>query len=399
MVTFRPFRGFLPNLAPGEDILDRISPPYDVIDEYELEALRRKERNVTWITLNPVGGRYQEAARELEDWIASGALRQDERPCFYLYRQRFRSNGSELVRTGLVGVLKLEPYSEGNIIPHEETNPWVKEDRLRLLLDTQTHAESIFGLFHHSEIGVDEILTSAEPLFDGRDHDGVSHSFYRIASPQMIERIERMMVDKKILIADGHHRFETALRYAQEHPDDDEKGYVLTTLVSSDDEGMVLLPTHRLIRGIRMDERKLLERLEVHLEMEEIEDLDSLLATLKTHRNKAFGIITRSGRQYLAKMRRMSTENPLWAIDAYACQQVIFKGALAKERGLTIDYEERLVDVRRKMEDGQYDLAMLLGSPTMEDVWKVAEKGIKMPKKSTFFYPKIWSGFVYQRMK
>jgi len=297
-----------------------------------------------------------------------------------------------------MGLLRLEPYSDGNIIPHEETNPWVKEDRLRLLMDTQTHAESIFGLFHHSKIGVEELLNAAEPLFQGRDRDGVSHSFHRIASPQMVERIERMMVDRKILIADGHHRFETALRYSQDHPDDDSKGYVLATLVSSDDEGMILLPTHRLVRGIQMGEKELIERLEAYLEMERSDNLDALMTALKTHRNKAFGIVTRSGRGYLAKMREIPADNPLWAIDAYACQQIIFKGVLVEEGGLKIEYEERLADMRKKMDGGLYDMAVLLGSPTLDDVWKVAEKGIKMPKKSTFFYPKVWSGFVYYRM-
>jgi len=397
MVVFKPFKGLIPQLQEGEDIQQRISPPYDVIDEHELEGLKSNPQNVTRITLNPEGGRYLNAAKELSDWISSGKLAMDGMPSFYLYRQAFRKNGDRLVRTGLVGVLGLEPYSTGNIIPHEETIPQVKEDRYNLLEDIQTHSESIFGLYHHSDIPLEELLSSAEKVFETIDHDSVSHSFHRISDPKMVSRISETMSEKAILIADGHHRFETALRYSQDHPDEERKGYVLATLVSSDDEGMVLLPTHRVLSALGMTDEELMERVEKELVVEEMEDLELLRKRVAAKEHMGFGLLSDSGKMWYAHMDT-TPDDLLWAIDAYACQEIMFKKVLG-DRKFEIGYEESAHDAKKKVDDGRGDLAILLGSPTLEDVWTVAGEGIKMPKKSTFFYPKIWSGFVYYSMR
>jgi uncharacterized protein (DUF1015 family) len=397
MVMFKPFKGLIPVLEENDDISSRISPPYDVIDERELEELKSNEHNVTRITLNPRNGNYAQAGKELMDWISSGMLAKDVQSCFYLYRQSFPSQGRRLVRTGIVGILGLEPYEMGTVIPHEETIPKVKEDRLRLLEDTETHCESIFGLFHHSDIPLDELMSSAEPLFETEDSSSVVHSFHRISDPEMVSRIEEMMRSRTVLIADGHHRYETALRYSIEHEENERKGYVLSTLVSSDDEGMILLPTHRLLSDLNLDLDDLLGRMRSHLEVEEVDDFETLRSRVAAKERMGFGLIVRGGGMYYAFLPDAPDDSTLWAIDAYACQEVIFKKALG-DRIFNIEYEESSEEARRKVIEGRSDLAILLGSPTLEDIWKVAGEGIKMPKKSTFFYPKIWSGFVYYRM-
>lgn len=396
MVSFKPFKGLIPALEESEFISSRISPPYDVIDEGELEELRSNAYNVTRITLNPKDGRYTQAGKELTDWISSGKLVRDGERCFYLYRQSFLNEGRRLVRTGIVGILGLEPYERGNIIPHEETIPKVKEDRLRLLEDTETHCESIFGLFHHSDVPIEELMSSAELLFETEDASSVVHSFHRISDPEMVSRIEEMMRSRTVLIADGHHRYETALRYSLEHEEDERKGYVLSTLVSSDDEGMILLPTHRLLSDLDLDHEDLLNRMRSCLEVEEVDDFEMLRHRVAAKQRMGFGLIVRET-MYYAFLSDLPDDSTLWAIDAYACQEIIFKKALG-DRIFNIEYEESSEEARRKVLEGRSDLAILLGSPTLEDIWRVAGEGIKMPKKSTFFYPKIWSGFVYYRM-
>lgn len=395
MVTFRPFTGYLPKLREGEDITDRISPPYDVIDERELMSLLEKKFNVTRITLNSRHGSYAAARKELEEWISSGALQKDSGEHFYLYRQSFVHNGRELTRTGLVGRLKLEPYSEGNVIPHEETIPHIKEDRLRLLRDTHTHAESIFGLYRHQEIDMDRVAASAELLYDCKDSNEVRHRFYRITSPSVMERLEEMMNDKKILIADGHHRYETALRYSQEYPDSEERKYVLATLVSSDDEGMLLLPTHRLIGGINISGNEILRRLEERLKIKEVESVDSLQRELDEE-SGTLGFIL-NDKYYLGKPENLPSNDILWTIGAHVCQKIVFEEVL-KGMELSVEYEENIGEVLKRLDEDSFDMAVLLGPLSLEVVWKVADLGMKMPKKSTFFYPKIWSGFVYYRM-
>jgi len=395
MVTFRPFAGFLPKLEEGEDITDRISPPYDIIDKGKLDILRQKRFNVTRITLNSRNGSYEAARNELEEWINSGALEKDKSEYFYLYRQSFVYKGRELTRTGLVGRLKLEPYSDGNVIPHEETIPHIKEDRLKLLRDTHTHAESIFGLYRHQEIDIGRVLDSSELLFDCKDPEGVRHRFYRIASPPITESLEKLMEGKKILIADGHHRYETALRYSQEYPDREERKYVLATLVSSDDEGMLLLPTHRLVSGITITRSEILRRLEEYMYMKEVENLDSLQRELDERRGSLGFLI--NGKCYLGNLRNVPSRDILWTVGAHVCQKIVFERVL-EGMELSIEYEENIGEMLEKLNKENYDMAVLLGSLSLDDVWKVADMGMKMPKKSTFFYPKIWSGFVYYRM-
>lgn len=397
MVIFKPFNGLIPSLDPDEDISQRISPPYDVIDDHEMEELKANPFNVTRITLNPQEGRYLQAAKELMDWMSSGKLKKDEDTCFYLYRQSFLNDGRRLTRTGLVGVLSLEPYDKGIVIPHEETISGVKEDRLRLLEDTETHSESIFGLYHHSDIPIKALLSSSEKLFETEDHDSVVHSFHKISNPKMISRIQSMMMSKTVLIADGHHRYETALKYSEENDGEEKKGFVLATLVSSDDEGMILLPTHRLLSDLDIDEEELLERMKDHLIVESMDNFPFLRSRVAGKEHMGFGLITRSGRMYYAFLEELPSDSVLWVIDAYACQEIIFKNVLG-DKIFNIEYEESCEEARNKVMKGRSDLAILLGSPKLDEIWKVAGEGIKMPKKSTFFYPKIWSGFVYYSM-
>ncbi len=401
MVDFRPFRGVLPHLSKNEDIADRVSPPYDIISAEEQAKLQSKPFNIARITLGAVDGRYEEAARALDSWLSSGKLEQDKEECYYLYRQGFKDGERWLTRNGIIGVLRSEGYEAGNIIPHEETFPKVKEDRLNLLRATGTHCESIFGLYDRSEVDMDAAIREAEKLFECTDLSGTRHQLYRISDRGTVEAIRDMMASKKVLIADGHHRYETSYKYAQENPGDERKGYVLCTMVSSQDTGMFVRPTHRLVRKLRFQESELLESMGKHFSVRQVKDAAAALAIMDAAAAPTFGLLLPSGRSVVAEFTAPAGDI-LWEVDTYVCQEVILKGilyAMPQGNELEIEYDHDAASVESKVRSGKGDLAILVRAPTLDQTWKVAQGGRKMPKKTTYFWPKIWSGFVLYRMK
>ena len=241
MVDFLPFEGLRPNLKAGEHIGDRISPPYDVIGPDYLKELQSKPHNITRLTLNPgADKRYHGSRAELDQWITDNELKRDE-PSFYIYEQTFDDHGEQRVRRGIVGILRTEDYGEGNIIPHEETFSKVKADRLNLLRDMGCHLESIFGIFNGLTPELSRRIRDNERLVCRYvDSDGVEHRYYRLSDPEITAAITSELKDQRMLIADGHHRYETALNYARENPDDEKRQYVLATLVPADDKGLVI---------------------------------------------------------------------------------------------------------------------------------------------------------------
>ena len=217
MVDFRPFRPLIPRLGNGEAMIERVSPPYDIISAEELAILRSQRYNVTNITLGGVDGDYAQAGKLLAAWLEEGALAQDRRDSFYVYKQTFCQGEHCWQRTGLIGIMAARGYAD-EVVPHEETYPKVKEDRLNLLRGTETHCESIFGIFDEISARVKDLIEDQETkVLEFTDHQEVRHCLYRVCDPETVKAISEELRGKSVLIADGHHRFETASRYAQEN--------------------------------------------------------------------------------------------------------------------------------------------------------------------------------------
>ena len=199
MVTFLPFPGLRPNIKAGEHVGDRISPPYDVIGPDYLKELQSRPHNVTRLTLNPdADKRYHGARKELEQWIADSALKQDP-DSFYIYEQTFDDNGTTRVRRGIVGILRTEKYEDGNIIPHEETFSKVKADRLNLLRDMECHLESIFGIYQGFTPELNRaIVNNASLVYRYVDSDGVEHRYSRLSDPEITAQVTEQMADQKM---------------------------------------------------------------------------------------------------------------------------------------------------------------------------------------------------------
>jgi uncharacterized protein (DUF1015 family) len=399
MVTFLPFRGLVPRLEKNESIEERVSPPYDVIGPKLLERLRAHERNITQITLGERDGDYSAAANELWGWINSGRLVADQKPSFYLYEQTFDEEGKTLTRTGIMGALRLEDYGTGNIIPHEETFPQVKEDRLNLLRATSAHLESIFCLYDRIDAAtMTRIRAGARPRFLHTDQDGVRHRFSQIDDETLVAEIKNIMATKRLLIADGHHRYETALKYASEHPDDERKQHLLVTAVAANDPGMVIRPTHRLIAGVGESPGAKLDEVVKRLNVWETKGVDETIRMMRSCRHTCFGLWLVDGRTLVAEATRPIDESALSSVDAYLAEKLVISRLMKVNSATRVDYDHDLSSVVRKMESGAYEMAILLSPPKVDTIWRVAEEGLKMPRKSTYFWPKIWSGFVVYSM-
>ncbi|MDR2866099.1 MAG: DUF1015 domain-containing protein [Methanomassiliicoccaceae archaeon] len=394
MVTFLPFPGYRPSLKNNEDIGDRISPPYDVINDEYLKELQENKNNVTRLTLSPENSRYKRSRDELESWIKDGSLVQDANS-FYLYRQNFVSDGKKMTRTGIVGILRTEPYENGNVIPHEETFSKVKEDRLNLLRDMETHLESIFGIFEGFSKGLDDkISKAAEKLYYYVDSSDVEHIYYKISDKKVTDAITKELKGQKMLIADGHHRYETALNYSLENPDNELKGYVLATIVSSDDPGLVIWPTHRLLDSRSVNEDDAIRKIRGMMKVADAGSVDDMCNELPKWQ---MGLMFRSGRCLLA--RHENPGDPLWSLDTYVAQEIVIKRAYGYDEGdVKVSYDAVLDSVIRKMGYGKHDAAIVLNIPSLKTIWDLSSIGKRMPKKTTYFFPKIWSGFVFYKM-
>ena len=395
MVTFLPFKGYRPRLQAGEKIESRISPPYDVIGDEYLKQLQSNRYNVTNLTLSPDADKRYTASRKLLDEMIAQEILLPDQPSFYIYDQRFTSGGKEYNRRGLVGILKTEEYSEGHIIPHEETFSKVKADRLNLLRDMETHLESIFGIF--PGLGADlakKVDNAARLCYRYVDSDGVEHRYSRITDETICKEITEKLKDQNMLIADGHHRYETALNYAKENPDCEAKQYVLCTMVAADDQGLVIWPTHRLIDAEDIGETSALKKMEKKMVMKEVTE-EEMEAQLKDH---LFGMIFKSGRCFLFDNKEQN-ENILFELDTYSAQENILKGIYKSDEGKSkVSYDAELESVKKAMAEKKHDAAIILNDPKLSTIWDLSEKGKRMPKKTTYFFPKIWSGWVFYLM-
>ena len=267
MPGIQAFRGLRYDLGHVGELSDVIAPPYDVISpELQDQLYKRHPANVIRLILNrqeagddDQNNRYTRAAKFLKNWRSEGALQKESDPALYVYHQIFRYGGRELTRRGFMGSVRLERFGEGKIYPHEETHAAAKADRLLLTRACKANLSQIFGLYPDEQNEAQEILEQAilekTPL-EAVDHLGVLHRMWPLTDNRVIADVAAVMDPKPMYIADGHHRYETACNYRDElasggplstnHP----ANFVLSMFVSMSDPGMVIMPTHRLFRGL-----------------------------------------------------------------------------------------------------------------------------------------------------
>ena len=418
MATIRAFKG---TRYSAEDISALVAPPYDVISESERAGFAAQSpHNVVFLTLPEQNAddrskyiKYARSASRLEEWLRNAVIQVEDKPTFYRLKQTFKTPyGDEFTRTALIATIKVEPYENGVVLPHEQTFPKHKEDRLRILEATKSHLECIFGLFEDPDRSILGQIDSANvvPMSDVTTDDGVRHVVEGIKDEATIKKLEAAFETKKVWIADGHHRYETALNFRQMQPEGGEpiaEDFLMMALSSMEDPGLVLLPTHRILKRVEGDIR---ERLKAdYWTMEDCPnaDLMSKIESIQAAGQRAFGVALPGGNGFVLVipeldkvLAEIKTEcsNELKSLDVTILHEVIF----AKHLGLTgLDFFGYTRDPKEAVEAVEAGApgAFLMNPPSVQDMGVIANGGEKMPQKSTYYYPKIISGLVMWRLK
>ncbi len=415
MADILPFRALRYQTARAGALSDLVAPPYDVISPTEQESLyARSPYNIVRLILGREADKYDQAASAFQTWQSEGILAPDDTAAFYVYRQTFAdpTSGAPLPeRLGLVCLLKLEEYDSGKVLRHENTLTAAKADRLDLLRSTHAQFESIYGLYSDPDSAVQSFLgeyDDREKIIERLDDQiGSSHSIERIADDSAVMTIRTLMADKPIFIADGHHRYETALNYRRENPSP-AADYILITLTAFEDEGLLVLPTHRLIRGIDGDLiAHLPETLAQTFTVEQV-GLDTLKSTMASlHQGtKVFGLIL-PDKNYLLTLTSddfaalvpgaqsaAAKRLDVTLLHALVLEQRLGIDAAALEAGKQVAYTRDVTEAYARVESGEYQAAFLLARPSVMEVRDVSLAGDVMPQKSTFFFPKLLSGLL-----
>jgi uncharacterized protein (DUF1015 family) len=400
-----------PSVAgPLEDV---IAPPYDVIDD-ELRArlAARSPYNVVEIDLPPS---YEQAAATMDDWRERGALVNEDEPAVWVLRQDYHApDGTRRSRTGVLARLRVDEYGPGRIRPHERTHPGPKEDRLKLTRATRTNLSPIFSLFPDRDgaagRAMDQIAGTA-PFASAADLDGTENTIWRSGDEDLVAELQMALADAELLIADGHHRYETARVYAEEVGGEGPHQYVLMLLCSLSDPGLLVFPTHRLLTGLKHDTEKQLAIRDALMRDFEIDELDEARQLEPTDANArvAFGYMDSFHRkpyrvtlkdQAIADRALEGMPEPYRRLDTAVLEALLLRGALGMSeddishlRGL--DYSKDLADAIDAVETGRADAGFFMRATPVDQVREVAEAGESMPPKSTYFYPKVPTGLVF----
>ncbi len=416
MADIQPFPSLHYNLDSVGSLSAVAAPPYDVIDAAEREELlQRSPFNVVEIDL-PVahgegGDPYRHAADTLEEWTLAGILTQDREPTIWALSQQYEGpDGATRTRNGILARVGVDDYGPGRIRPHERTQPGPKQDRLDLTRATRHNLSPIFSLTTRDAWPHVAEATRATPWAEVTDEDGTLHRLWPIRDPAIHAAVTEELREAELLIADGHHRYETARAYRDEIPGEGPQNYTLMALTGLDDPGLTVFPTHRLLSGLTGDAdlRDHFERgLSDAFEMEET-DRDGLDPEGRDGIG-CFGYADGvTGRQYRLKLRDPDSLGPIMEgrseayrhLDAAILEKVVLDGILGMseadvEAKRGIGYARSIGAAVGALDDGSYQAAFLLRATPVEQVREVAAAGETMPPKSTYFFPKLLSGMVF----
>lgn len=417
MVCTKPFKGVRYNLE--KTLLKQvIAPPYDVIDDQLRECLLAKSPfNVVSIDL-PKGGddRYAIAGELYKSWKENRILIKDHDPCYYIYEQEYEYNGRNYIRTGFIGLLKLEEFGKGKVFPHEKTLPGPKQDRFELMKATNANLSQIFGLYLDNENRLERIFSMAKknmPSASAVDIYGVKNSLWLVNDKESVDKINEFMKDKAVYIADGHHRYETAINFrnymremeGNKANEDSGYEYVMMMFVNFYDEGLKIFPTHRVI--------DLPDQFDFGDFMSKLDELFSVTKLTEEKKLKYLDvrgeiriIMTFDGVDYGLRVKDSVVDrldNVYRKVNTYVLQEVVLKNLLSftdekllKKQGIYFVQTED--EIKNLLAQGNRISFMLKGID-IEVVREISENGAVMPQKSTYFYPKLQTGLVFNDLK
>lgn len=435
MVKISPFKGITYN-TDKVNISDVIAPPYDVIPPVEQEKLFNcSEYNIVRLILgkersgdNESENRYTRAAEHFSEWLNREILVKSDKPCIYYYIQNYTtSKGEKISRKGFIARNLIEAYEEGNVLPHEYTMGGPKQDRLNLMKACKANFSQIFLTYSDPEKAVDNAIKLPDaPTVDVIDDQGIRNIIYTIDNPEVIDKITEIMKDKKVLIADGHHRYETSVAYRDymrsmnpNYEESDPYNWVMAFYTNLDDPNLRVFPTHRIVTR-EIDKSSLIENLEKHFDVVKY-NFDS--ATKEQVKEKfvadiedfsentiAFGACFKGEETYFVfKLREKNAINELLTdkevpevmrkLDLTILHKIILSDFMGfseedqlKQNG--VKYLKKEKEAFESIENEQSEVVFIMATPSIQLIKEVSASGYKMPQKSTYFYPKLTSGLV-----
>jgi uncharacterized protein (DUF1015 family) len=442
LVRVVPFKAFRYDEAKVGEIGNVVTPPYDIIKGLmvdELQAL--SEYNISWIIKNkPEEGdtnqvnQYTRARDLLEKWVDNGVLKQDDKESFYVYGQNFKVNDQELLRFGFIGLIYLEEFATedpskaafSGVLQHEETLPKDIEDRLSLCRACMAQFGQIFVIYPDHEGRVDSVLEKAmkeSPAVDLIDSNDVRHRLWIIDNPEDTSLVTKYMEDKYVIIADGHHRYKTALALSKENPELESAKYRMLTFVNISNPGLVVLPTHRIVQNLEeFSSKTLLDSIEEHFEILGFDNKDEMFSLMNKKfidGEHTFGLFIDDGKFYALTMKDSKVMDgvlpdksiehkrldvailhtlildKMLGIDKEKLAQGTMKGGgyVIYVKGIGDAVDEAINSVK-----GEAQAVFFMNPTRIEEVEAVSRNIEVMPQKSTFFHPKVWTGFTINKL-
>ncbi len=397
-----------------------VCPPYDIISESERESLiARNQNNLVRLELPAGEDKYNQAGRLLNEWLENGILARDEEEGIYVYREEFGVEGVDYCLTGIVCKVQLCDFSEKVVLPHEETLKKAKQDRFDLMSATGANFSSIYSLYNDASgviAGVIASATEQSPIHRFTDEEEVTHTLWKISNTADVEKIVNTLADKQLFIADGHHRYETALNFRNHCResgvivDGADVDHVMMTLVDMDDKGLVVFPTHRLIVDKAVD-RDEIARLCYDDFNTRVLPLCDLKAALKRgEEGKTFALYT-GGNDFLLmtfkdeKKRIIDNRSEAYSdLDVSVLHSLVLENALGIDKEnmanqVNLRYTRSMDEAIESVKTGKANAAFLINATKVSQIKAVALAGDKMPQKSTYFYPKLKTGLVMNLLK
>ena len=429
MVDVVPFTGLRYNEELSGPLSELIAPPYDVIrPDMQEELYARNPHNVVRLILgkqfgedNDSNSRYTRSAKDFKDWQSNNILKEDSELSFYVYSQEYTFNGQTNNRIGFFARVRLEDFDKGNICPHEFTLAKAKQDRAQLIRACRANFSPVFGLFSDPTGTIDSKLSKIieqTPLTE-IDDDSVVHRMWKVDDSETVQFLSQSFKNKKVYIADGHHRYETSLAYHKEHGTEvPDSAHVMMFLTNLDAQSLAIYPIHRqLKRPSPFNQQKFIDQLEPYFNVELLpkgqtaEQLTELLEK-SGEEGIAFCAYLGQGNTLLLKLKNIENvvpfmendANDLKVLDVYQLHTLVLRELLKidtrnPEHQQYITYNVRTEESMANVDSNTFDLVFFMNATRMDQVRELAEKGIRLPQKATYFYPKLLSGLVINRFR
>lgn len=418
MAEIKPFRGvrFTEQAGPMDELL---CPPYDIINaEQRAEYLKKNPRNIVKVELpvdeEGVSDKYAKAAETLKDWMADGTMARDPKPALYIYEEEYTLHGETKSVRGIFSLVKLEEFDKGVIMPHEFTLSKPKQDRFNLISATHSNTSTIYSLYsdkgERTKSKLD-MLTERKPDVEATEGKCI-HRLWVIDDPLEVSAICRDFEKRCLYIADGHHRYETSLKYRNTchengAPDGSPCDYVMMLLVNMDENQFSLFPTHRLIKNAAdFDVDKFVEGIKENFHVDKHSGVNSIKPTLEEYYHRGYKVVAwyvGNDEWYLLRLRSSCNEmnkimpnssEALRTLDISILHQLVLDRVMHCNNEDCVNYTRSFTEAIAAVNDGKYQCCFILNPTRIQDIKNIVDAGEKMPQKSTYFYPKPTTGLV-----